>query len=1282
MSSEHTQRSPKSGSESADHTQGSESDLSDQALTRIDGWRALIVDGRTTPKWVRRSPTLQAVHSDADAFDFVRDICDYVALPRDAFAAALGLHGLAQQMPESLPMAQRIAMRVGGIASLGLPWGVVPLVKQRFRAHVADILTTISLSDDPVRGDDSSDDDPSNDTSNTRSEQRSSPRGSSLRHLLQKVQTDGIVADLLLLGAPVFGLAGAEREARRLISLTQHPEVSHLTITLDRLVPSLNGWNVDDAVQHPADTLRRVFASCLANGVTPTIAVYSYQEALLAPELLRSVLADESCNDLVTGVEVLAELPESAQILEKLLEFATSRVVAGHAPIEVRLSTRTIAGLETIASIERGLPVPTFDEPAQADAQLMRLLSRLLDSGHSNAVRAVLATEDPTFLSVAIELAKKRSLTDMLTVQLRRGLSPELTTVLASSDIEVRVATPVVRTQEFGHAFSTILTVLSDVVKPDSAFAITDNLFGTNASLTKETRNAEQQRVNAALLASAKPSQGSHRLQDRSREWDPSERDSALFYRPPTESTPFDTGGLTAAVLSLSRVETGAIRLEPSAQRAAIPVLSQTGFACEPDTDETQPGNRVWVRARLRQATHDRNELSSTEEATESEEDQANWQSIITARKAGEAWASWSHQDRATKIRRAALATVAARDQLSTVLATERGLPVAEIDAEINNAVDAARYLANRAEGLRTVRGAKFRPDPLTLLIADAYTPFAVLAEALAAALSAGSGVVFVAHQAIGRSASALIKEWEAAGIPEGTVTLLTAENDAPSSTTDPFVDIALAAVETSEIDRVLFLGDAVLAEHIRRRRPDVLRDMRVRGHGTIILTSSADQGASVTEVVRSALAQAGTHPRATRALILTGSMMRASSVLANIADAVSSITVGDSGAATGEDPLTFAMGPLPLAPDEAGLRALTQLAAGEEWLVQPEQLDEAGRLWSPGMRTGMKPGAKFWQDSLNVPVLGVVRAHSLDEAIQLQHEIGSGAVAGLQSLDTKEILPWLEQTRAASLVVNKGTTAARIERLPSGVWGDAQSEPQPLAGGPHRLVPLGSWQLRRGTQSETLHLRGIDPVVKSLIAAAQPALDYTSFDLARRAALTDALTWRTQFGRTKDTAGLGIEHNVLRYRAISVHIRFAEGADLASFVRVLAAGQLAGGPLTVSTGQLLPQNIRTLLEQVGIHAALERDEDWLERAAVHGSLISGEGEVPAARIRLIGGERVRVSEWLSSTPDVGVWAEPVTMAGPVELLGFLREQSISVATTRHGLAAPLPEVAEWLDAL
>ena len=46
---------------------------------------------------------------------------------------------------------------------------------------------------------------------------------------------------------------------------------------------------------------------------------------------------------------------------------------------------------------------------------------------------------------------------------------------------------------------------------------------------------------------------------------------------------------------------------------------------------------------------------------------------------------------------------------------------------------------------------------------------------------------------------------------------------------------------------------------------------------------------------------------------------------------------------------LQATVGPTVEQPSEKLLRGLTQLEPGEEWLIEPKQLDDSGRLWRPG---------------------------------------------------------------------------------------------------------------------------------------------------------------------------------------------------------------------------------------------------------------------------------------------------------------------------------------------
>ena len=79
-------------------------------------------------------------------------------------------------------------------------------------------------------------------------------------------------------------------------------------------------------------------------------------------------------------------------------------------------------------------------------------------------------------------------------------------------------------------------------------------------------------------------------------------------------------------------------------------------------------------------------------------------------------------------------------------------------------------------------------------------------------------------------------------------------------------------------------------------------------------------------------------------------------------------------------------MGPVVQKPEEKLLRGLTTLGPGERWLVQPKELDETGRLWSPGVREGVKPGSEYHMTEYFGPILGIMTADTLEEAIELQN--------------------------------------------------------------------------------------------------------------------------------------------------------------------------------------------------------------------------------------------------------------------------------------------------------
>ena len=140
-------------------------------------------------------------------------------------------------------------------------------------------------------------------------------------------------------------------------------------------------------------------------------------------------------------------------------------------------------------------------------------------------------------------------------------------------------------------------------------------------------------------------------------------------------------------------------------------------------------------------------------------------------------------------------------------------------------------------------------------------------------------------------------------------------------------------------------------------------------------------------------------------------------------------------------------------------LRGLTTLGPGEHWALKPKQLDESGKLWTPGIRAGVQPGSEYHLTEYFGPILGIIRCDTLEEAIEIQNATDYGLTAGLHSLDADEINLWLDRVQAGNVYVNRGITGAIVRRQPFGGWKNSAIGAGTKAGGPSYLFGLGEWE-------------------------------------------------------------------------------------------------------------------------------------------------------------------------------------------------------------------------------
>lgn len=607
---------------------------------------------------------------------------------------------------------------------------------------------------------------------------------------------------------------------------------------------------------------------------------------------------------------------------------------------------------------------------------------------------------------------------------------------------------------------------------------------------------------------------------------------------------------------------------------------------------------------------------------------------------AAPAWAERRPETRAIILRSVAEAFAHARGELVAAAMVEGGVTVSDADHEVTQTIDLALSLAESAEQLARVANAEFVPVSLTLALAPRTSPIATPAAQMLTALAAGSAVATKPAPQNRRSVATVVDTIVDGGVPRELIALL------PPLENDEVPDL----VEHPLVERVLLTGSRHVAKRVRLWRPEVPLLATTGGRNSIVVSDSANVDRAVADVITSAFHNSGQSPDSAGTVIVVGEHERFVSLLT---DAVASLaTERPQGLAT-------AVGALSRAAERGVRESLTELAEGESWLVQPQQLDDGGRLWAPGLVHGVQPGGARHVAERRGPVLSLIRVDTFDEALDVQNGVGFGLTAGLQSTDLDEIARWLDSAQAGGLAVNRPVTGALPSRHPLVGWRRSSIGLTRAPGGRLQLDELGTWRPRNPQPDESVDLAGVGEAVAELITASQSGLRFDEFDWVRAAARDDDEQWRDEFESERELAGGGGERAdlfVTRYHPLATTVRLGEGGSFAELVRVLAAATRVHAPVAVSSAVALPDTLIRYFRSSDSPVAevvIESDARWHARVQL--------GDLATERIRYIGPDGKALDRVLAPHAASVAISGPVTASGRVELANFLVEQSVQV---------------------
>jgi len=1000
--------------------------------------------------------------------------------------------------------------------------------------------------------------------------------GAELKAMLRR----GTHPNLNQLGEAILGEDEAEARLARYLDAVRREDVAAVSIKISSIASQLDLLAFEDSVATLADRLRRLFHVAhgsrfvdLDETVHPTLVTLDmeeYRDLHLTLEAFERVLDEEDLLEYGAGIVLQAYLPDSHAAQRRLVAWSRRRVARGGAPIRLRLVKGANLAMERVDAAVHGWKQAPYTSKADVDASFKRMVLYGVAEGRLDVVRLGVASHNVFDLAYGLVVRELVGAPEHLSFEMLEGISASLRRVVRDVAGDVLVYAPAVVEDELQSAIAYLIRRLDENTSPENFLRHVFELEPGSAAWEEQERRFVASCGSAALVFD-----GVRRDQDRREPPSDLDPEGPFVNEPDTDWTLAHNRAWVDEILARWRTRSPVV-VGPVV--AGEEILDGAG-GIEDGFDPSRPGHVPYRWVKADQALLDR--------------------ALATARDGAASWSA-----RKPEVRSAVLASVAhglrvARGELIGAMTLDGGKAISESDAEISEAIDFAEYYRRSLAPFAALPGVHLAPLGVVVVAPPWNFPLAIPAGGVLAALMAGNAVILKPAPETVLVAWELCRVMWEAGVPRDALQFLPCDNDPVGS----------ALVKDRRVDAVVLTGGTATARKLLGLRPELRLFAETGGKNAAVVTDLSDADLAIKHVVHGAFGHAGQKCSATSLLILEAAVYDDEGFMRRLADAVRSVHVGPAWERRSK------VTPLIRPPREELTRGLTQLDEGERWLVEPAVDPDNPRLWSPGVKLDVKPGAFTHRTELFGPVLSVMRAESLEHAVELVNQTEYGLTSGLQSLDAREHAYWRDHVEAGNLYINRPTTGAVVQRQPFGGRKGSVFGPAAKAGGPNYVL-----QLCRVTE---------DP----------------------SAVVDDERAVREYFGVEHDPTRLLGQDNHLRYQPLKrLVVRVGPGAREEDFDRVIAGVKAVGADFVVS---------------------VDSAPTWLiscERVRHEAAAALG------ARLGLDGVERVRVvgqlePELREAASGFGVHCEasPPLQTSRIELLRYLNEQAISMDYHRFG---------------
>lgn len=575
--------------------------------------------------------------------------------------------------------------------------------------------------------------------------------------------------------------------------------------------------------------------------------------------------------------------------------------------------------------------------------------------------------------------------------------------------------------------------------------------------------------------------------------------------------------------------------------------------------------------------------------------------------------AGWRKTDMETRHKimyKAANKMGALRGDLIGCMCAITGKTITEADVEVSEGIDYARFYTTTMKKFLALPDVEITPKGAVLVISPWNFPCAIPCGGVVAALAGGNTVILKPATVAAPVAWLFAQAFWEAGVPKEALQVVVPEREAFTTLTSSPI-----------VKHVILTGGTDTAETLLRANPSKPLSAETGGKNVMILTASGDRGHAIMNVTASAFGNAGQKCSACSLMLVERSVYNDPDFRAKLAEATTSMKVGSVWNAGN------IVGPMITNKNEKLERALT-LDPGEEWLVPPRFIDKKKYILAPTIKIGVRPGSYSFRTELFAPLLSVAPFDTLQEAIDLVNGLDYGLTSGIQTLDESERMLWRDSIMAGNLYINRGITGAIVNRQPFGGMKRSAFGGGIKAGGPNYCSCFVNIVDKKGSKT-----------------------DYRK---------SYAEAYAEEFAHPRDWNKCHGEQNLFRYLPLkSMVLRLFKGDSDEQAQMVALAAKTCHTPLTISFD---PADDRsTALASTGCQLKKETLDTFLASVENYERIRTCSPDIPQALY-----EKAAAADMYIAT------AAPVKN-GRVELVHYLKEQSISFEYHRYGSISEIP---------